>query len=60
MAEESLSKSRRRPWMILIGILMVVFLLFLGLALLSEREDARRLGPERLEGVEETYQEGRG
>jgi hypothetical protein len=46
--------------MILIGILMVVFLLFLGLALLSEREDARRLGPERLEGVEETYQEGRG
>jgi hypothetical protein len=60
MAEGSLSKSKRRPWSILIGILVVVFLLFLGLALLSEREDARRLGPERLEGVEETYQEGTG
>jgi hypothetical protein len=53
MPEASPSRPRRRPWSVLIGFLVLV-----GLALLSEREDARRLDPERLEGTEETYREG--
>jgi hypothetical protein len=47
---------RERPWQILVTAIIFVVLLLLAFALWSEREDARRLPPERLEGVEEGFE----
>ncbi len=48
-------RAGRRTWKILIGVMVVVFLILLALAMLSEREDARVLPPDELEPVEEPY-----
>lgn len=46
-------RGRGRPWTIVVVALVVFFLAMIALALWSEREDARVLGPEELEGVEQ-------
>jgi hypothetical protein len=46
---------RERPWKVLVTVIAVLFLVFLAFAFWSEREDARRLDPEALEGVEEGF-----
>jgi len=53
---DSLAPRHLRPWRRLILILILIVLGLLALALWSEREDAQRLPPDRMEGVEEGFQ----
>jgi hypothetical protein len=53
---EPRNPASRRPWRNLILVIVLIVLALLALALWSEREDARRLPPEQMEGVEETFQ----
>jgi hypothetical protein len=46
---------RERPWRWLITALIIFVLILFGLAFWSEREDARTLTPEEMEGVEERF-----
>lgn len=46
-------RRARRPWKVMVGILVVVFLLFLLFGMLSEREDAEVLPPAEMEGMEQ-------
>lgn len=48
-------RTGRRSWGIVVAAVVVIFTLVLLFAMLSEREDARVLGPEELEGVEEQH-----
>ncbi len=42
-----------RPWAIVVAALVVIFVLIVLLAMLSEREDARVLPPGEMQGVEQ-------
>lgn len=44
-----------RSWGIVVAALVVILTLLLLFAMLSEREDARVLGPEELDGVEQQH-----
>ncbi|CAN5528611.1 hypothetical protein BH24GEM3_BH24GEM3_06020 [soil metagenome] len=48
-------RTGRRSWGIVVAALVVIFVLMLLVAMLSEREDSRVLGPAELEGVEEQH-----
>lgn len=47
--------SRQRPWRLLVLAVVIMIGGLLALALWSEREDARRLPPDELQGVEEGF-----
>jgi hypothetical protein len=53
---ERVDSANRRPWRNLVLVIVLIILALLALALWSEREDARRIPGEQMEGVEETFQ----
>jgi hypothetical protein len=55
MAEPAAGRGQRH-WRLLILVVVGFIVLLLAIALWSEREDARNLPPEDLEGVEEGFE----
>jgi hypothetical protein len=53
---DSVDPGSRGPWRKLVLVVALLILGLLALALWSERDDALRLPPEEMEGVEETIQ----
>jgi hypothetical protein len=49
------SPGSQRPWRNLVLAIVIIIVALLALALWSEREDARRLPPAEMEGVEEGF-----
>lgn len=50
--DDPIAERRQRPWRLLVSAVIVVIVVMLALAMWSEREDARRLPAEEMQGRE--------